>query len=92
MARRFLEPGPSGTKLILGEIMESTELFLVCGAAFLWVFTILIVLALLMRIIIVFFPEKKISTEDTASVIAAVAAALHSVFPGTKITKIEEKK
>jgi uncharacterized membrane protein YqiK len=40
--------------------MESTELLLVCGAAFLWVFTILVVLALLMRLIIIFFPGTKI--------------------------------
>ena len=70
--------------------MGSNELLFVCGAAFLWVFTILVVLALLMRLIIVFFPEKKSSTDS--AVIAAVAAALHSAFPGTKITKIEEKK
>ena len=70
--------------------MESTELLLVCGAAFLWVFTILVVLALLMRIIIVFFPKKKDGADS--AVIAALAAALHSVFPGGKITKIEEKK
>ena len=70
--------------------MESTELLFVCGAAFLWVFTILVVLALLMCLIIVFFPEKKSRTDS--AVIAAVATALHSVFPGTKISKIEEKK
>ena len=70
--------------------MESTELLFVCGAAFLWVFAILVVLALLMRLIIIFFPEKKSRTDS--AVIAAVTAALHSVFPGTKIMKIEEKK
>ena len=70
--------------------MESFEFFLICGAAFLWVFTILIVLALIMRLIIIIFPEKRALTD--AVLVAALAAVFHSVFPGTKITKIEEKK
>lgn len=70
--------------------MVSHEFLLVCGTAFLWVFTILIVLALVMRFIILIFPEKKVGVD--AEVVAALVTSLQSVFPGTKITRIEEKK
>ena len=70
--------------------MVSLEFLFICGAAFLGVFTILIVLSLVMRLIIIIFPEKKIGVE--AEVVAALAAALQSVFPGTRITRLEEKK
>ena len=68
--------------------MVSLEFLFICGAAFLWVFAILIALALVMRLIIIIFPEKKIGVE--AEVVAALAAALQSVFPGTRITRLEE--
>lgn len=70
--------------------MVPLEFLLVCGAAFLWVFTILIILALVMRLIIIIFPEKKVGVD--AEVVAALAASLQSFFPGTKITRLEEKK
>ena len=70
--------------------MESPDLLLVCGAALLWVFTILIVLALVMRLIILLFPQKE-SGPDFA-VIAAISAAAHAVYPGARVTHIEEKQ
>ena len=70
--------------------MESYELIYVCGTAFLWVFSILLLLALVIRVITLVFPEKQ-QGPDTA-VIAALSAVLSSIFPGTKITQIEEKK
>lgn len=70
--------------------MASLEFLRICGAAFLSVFTILIVLALVMRLIIIIFPEKKAGVD--AEVVTALAASLQSVFPGTKITRLEEKK
>lgn len=69
--------------------MESTDLVLICGVSFLMVFLILILLALVMRLIIVLFPEKKVETD--AAIVAALTATMQSVFPGTNITKIEEK-
>jgi hypothetical protein len=68
--------------------MESLELVVVCGAALLWVFGILLLLALLMRLIIRIFPAAD-KIADPA-VLAALAAALQVVLPGTKVTKIEE--
>ena len=70
--------------------METTELYMICGIAFLAVFIILTLLAFLMRIIMLIFPEK-VAKVDSA-LIAAVAAAIQTIFPGTKITKLEERK
>jgi hypothetical protein len=69
--------------------MESTNLFLICGVSFLMVFFILILLALSMRLIIFLFPEKKATTD--AAIIAALTATMQNLFPGTNVTKIEEK-
>lgn len=70
--------------------MVTFEFLLICGAAFFWVFTILIALALVMRLIIIIFPEKKGGVD--AEFVAALTAAMQTVFPGTRITKLEEKK
>jgi hypothetical protein len=70
--------------------MEPTDLTMICGIAFLIVFIILALLAFLMRIIMLIFPMRAAETDP--AMIAAVAATIQSVFPGTKITKLEEKK
>ena len=70
--------------------MGPNELLHICGIAFLMVFVILAVLAVVMRLIIVIFPEKLAGTD--AATIAAVTAAVQTVFPGTKITTIKEQK
>lgn len=68
----------------------ATDLLIICGIAFLIVFIILAFLAFLMRLTMLVFPQKAV--EMDSAVIAAIAATIHSVFPGTKITKLEEKK
>ncbi len=70
--------------------MESTELLFICGTAFLVVFLILAVLSLVMRLIIFIFPEKKARTD--MAMITTITTAIQAVFPGMKITKVEEKK
>jgi len=70
--------------------MESYELITICTSAFIAVFVILSLLALLMRLIIVIFPSKEVK-EDTA-VIAAITTVVNKFYPGTKITKVEEVK
>lgn len=70
--------------------METNELYVICGIAFLVVFIILAFLAFLMRIIMLIFPEKV--AEIDSAMIAAVAATVQTIFPGTKITKLEERK
>ena len=70
--------------------MEPTDMYQICAIAFLTVFVILAALALIMRFIILIFPEKAV--ESDAAVLAALSTTVQTVFPGTKITKIEEKK
>jgi hypothetical protein len=70
--------------------METIELTMICGIALLVVFLILALLAFFMRIMMLVFPEK--AAKIDSAMIAAVAATVQTVFPGTKITKLEEKK
>jgi hypothetical protein len=70
--------------------MQSAELVVICGVAFLMVFVILLLLAVIMRLIILVFPEKAALSD--AAMIAAISAAVQTVFPGTKLTKVEERK
>ena len=70
--------------------MQSVELVVICGVAFLMVFIILMLLAVIMRLIILVFPEK--AAESDAALIAAISAAVQTVFPGTKLTNVEERK
>jgi hypothetical protein len=70
--------------------MEGNELYLICGIAFLVVFLILAILAIIMRIILIIFPEKRPGVD--AAMIVAVTTAVQSLFPGTKISKIEGQK
>jgi len=67
-----------------------TDLFIICGIAFLVVFIILAFLAFLMRITILIFPQKAAKMDST--IVAAIATTVYSIFPGTKISKLEEKK
>jgi len=69
--------------------MPSTDLIFICVVAFFMVFIILALLALSMRIIILVFPEKKAKID--AAMIAAVTAAVQTIIPGTKVTKVEEE-
>lgn len=70
--------------------MPSADLVVICLVAFLVVFVILAFLALMMRVIMSVFPEKKMESE--AAIIAAIAAVTQTVFPGTQITHVEERK
>ena len=70
--------------------MGPNDLLQICGIAFLMVFVILAVLAVVMRLIIVIFPEKLAGTD--AATVAAVTAAVQTVLPGTKVTAIKEQK
>lgn len=72
--------------------MESCELLIICVSAFVAVFILLTLLAVIMRLIIVAFPEKVMAQDTDAAMIAAVSAALTAIYPGTRVTKIEEIK
>jgi hypothetical protein len=68
--------------------MNLPDLFSICGTSFLGVFLILVVLALIMRIITVVFPEKGAQIDE--ALVAAISTASGAVYPGTKVVKIEE--
>jgi hypothetical protein len=70
--------------------MEDPNLLLICLSALIAVFILLAILALIMRLIITFFPEKIL--ESDSAVFAAVASVIANFYPGTKISKIEEIK
>ena len=70
--------------------MGQTELLLICVSAFIAVFILLSILALVMKLIIVVFPMK--AGQSDAVLLAAVATVVSSIYPGTTLTKIEEIK
>ena len=70
--------------------MNSTNLIMICISAFLSVFFLLAVLAIVMRIIIVVFPQKETSADQ--AMVAVISTMMQTVYPGTKITNIEEIK
>lgn len=70
--------------------MESASLLLICLSAFAAVFVVLAILALVMRLILIAFPDKKPLSE--AAVLAAVSSTVQIAIPGTTVTKIEEIK
>lgn len=69
--------------------MTTPDLVTVCVAALIAVFALLISLAAGMRLIMWLFPEKG---DDESEIYAAIAATYRSVYPGTRITKIEESQ
>ena len=70
--------------------MESPDLLMVCVSALLAVFVLLTLLALVMRGLIAVFPEK--TGKADPAMLAAVASVAAAVFPGSKITKVEEER
>jgi hypothetical protein len=68
--------------------MGSADLVSICISAFLAVFVLLSILAAVMRLILVIFPERNGGSD--MAVIAAVTSAMNSIYPGSQITKIEE--
>jgi predicted permease len=71
-------------------LMEFSELLSVCISAFVVVFIILTALALFMRLIIILFLDKQ--RDDDKAVFAVIASVMNRIYPGAKITKIEEVK
>jgi hypothetical protein len=63
---------------------------MVCVSAFFAVFTLLTLLALVMRGLISVFPEK--TGKADPAMLAAVTSVVATVFPGSKITRVEEER
>jgi len=70
--------------------MPSPDILTVCSVAFAATFFLLTLLAVMMRLLIILFPERK-EAFDPAT-LAAVAAAVESTYPGRKIVRIEREK
>lgn len=73
--------------------MESYQLLFVCLSALLAVFVLLTILAIAMRILIAVFPEtlEKLAKSD-AALLAAVTTAVARIYPGMRVTRVEEEK
>jgi hypothetical protein len=70
--------------------MGSPDLLMICTSAFVAVFVLLTLLAFAMRGLIAVFPEKTVGSDP--AMLAAVSSVVAAVFPGSKITKVEEEK
>jgi len=70
--------------------MSPPDILAVCVSAFVAIFTLLTVLAGLMRLLVWAFPAT-VEEPDTA-IYAAVAAACRQVFPHSRISEIKEEK
>jgi len=69
------------------------NLLSMCMASFGAVFSILTFLAVVMHLIMIIFPEKKIETaSDDAAIYAAITSVYSSLYPGMKVTNIKEIK
>lgn len=69
-------------------VMTEPNLLIICAAAFLAVLLLLSLLAGLIRVLTAVFPAE--SAESDAPVIAAIHTAVARVYPGTRVTNIEE--
>ena len=68
---------------------DPLNLLTACGIAFMAVFLLLSLLAGLMQLITLIFPERKSSVEPT--LVAAISSSVAFLYPGARVTKIEEK-
>ena len=65
------------------------NLLAVCGIAFGAVFVLLLFLAIVMQLITVLFPVREGKLDGT--VVAAISSTVASLYPGARVTKIEEE-
>jgi hypothetical protein len=70
--------------------MTSPDLFAVSTVAYVIAFGVLALLAIMMHLITLLFPERK--DPGDAAVVAAVAATYQALSPGVNVTKIEGTK
>lgn len=65
------------------------NLWAICGIAFGAVFVLLVFLAIVMNLITALFPSRTSRLDET--VIAAISSTVASLYPGARVTKIEEE-
>ena len=69
--------------------MQATDLFSACLIALVSVFTLLGSLAVIFELITILFPARKRRIEPV--LIAAISTTVASVYPGARVTRIEEE-
>lgn len=70
--------------------MEDPNLIVICAVAFAAVLILLSVLAALIHVLTLAFPEKTDETDQ--ALLAAIHTAVSNSIPGAKVTHIEEIK
>lgn len=66
------------------------ELIYICGLAFFVVILLLAFLSIIIRLILVLFPASDAKSDP--ALIAAITSSYSVMYPGTKISKMEELK
>lgn len=69
--------------------MDAPNLIAVCFLAFVIVFLLLAFLAAAMRLITALFPERRKALDP--AVAAAISTSVATLYPGARVTRIEEK-
>jgi hypothetical protein len=70
--------------------MTEPDLLSISIVAFVAVFSLLSVLAIVMRLLTTIFPGE--TDRGDAAVYAAISSAASRAFPGTRVTRIEENR
>jgi len=68
--------------------LEAASLYSACLIALAAVFTLLSLLALTIELITTIFPERRHAIDPVLA--AAISTTVASVFPGARVTRIEE--
>jgi hypothetical protein len=70
--------------------MLDLSLLTMCIAAFISVFILLFLLAAIMRLMLIIFPQRQRDFEP--ALVAAITSAARAAYPGSAVTRIEEEK
>ncbi len=70
--------------------MVETSIVAMCGTAFVAVFALLVTLAVTIRLITVVLPGRALS-DDMTMIAAAIGSVVSAMYPGARVTRIEEE-
>jgi len=70
--------------------MSPSEFLIICGTGFVAVFALLSILAAIMRLLVL-IPTQSEKESDTAA-IAAITVVMNSLFPGSRVARIEKQE
>lgn len=68
--------------------MGPSDVLIISTIGYIIAFAVLGLLALIIRLITTFFPERQ--GADDAALLAAVTTTYQTIFPGATVTKLEE--